>query len=74
MKKQNSEFVNIPFGGAFKTRTVARCKIPLRLFENSTDFATFVCLKCRRFLRIRLRLENRQFARIGREGFVNAGL
>ena len=46
----------------------------MRLFENSTDFATFVCPKCGRFLRIELRLENLQFGGIGREGFVNAGL
>lgn len=61
-------------GVAFKTRTVARAKILLRLFENFTDFATFVCPKCGRFLRIELRLENRQFGGIVREGFVNAGV
>ncbi len=61
-------------GVAFKTRTVARCKILLRLYENFKDFATFVCLKCGRFPRIGLRFENRQFEGIGREGFVNAGL
>ena len=59
---------------AFKTRTVARCKILLRLFENFKDFATFVCPKCRRFLRIGLRFENRQCGGIGRGSFVNAGL
>ena len=46
----------------------------MRLFENFTDFATFVCPKCRRFLRIGLRFENRQFGGVGREGFVNVGL
>lgn len=61
-------------GIAFKTRTVARCKILLRLFENFKDFATFVCLKCGRFLRIGFRFENRQCGGIGREGFVNVGL
>ncbi len=61
-------------GVAFKTRTVARCKILLRLYENFKDFATFVCLKCGRFLRIGLRFENRQCGGIGRGSFVNAGL
>ena len=61
-------------GLAFKTRTVARAKILLRLFENFKDFATFVCLKCGRFLRIGLRFENRQCGGIGRGSFVNAGL
>ena len=61
-------------GIAFKTRTVARCKILLRLFENFKDFATFVCLKCGRSLRIGFRFENRQCGGIGREGFVNVGL
>ena len=74
MKNQNSEFVHMSLGVAFKTRTVARAKILLRLFENFKDFATFVCLKCGRFLRIGFRFENRQCGGIGREGFVKAGL